>query len=922
MRRRGLTLSAWLAACTACSSMLLAGHPVRDSVDLYPYGAQGSSNVTFWKNVVYVGAEGYSCSANTLHSVDVSDPYNLRHVDSSGSDTCKANEVKVVEDVLYCASWSTSLRVWGVNDGYCTWRWDYFANAAAYTLDVAYQRAYVGAADGYVPANDGVYIIDVSNPDPPDPNATLISKIPSAWGGIGGIVARGSYLYFADTFDFVIANISDEQHPVVVSRRQLNPFRGGELALRGDLAFLTGGGNGVALYVFDVSNPLDPRQIGQCLDVAEGGNMYLMGDRAFLACGGGGLVTVNIADPTDPRVVALTHVPLWPGTNNAWEASVTGNGRYIFLGGAENYPHTPTQDNYTRGAVFSLEVFDQDVDDTGPTSYSDCSLGEASWDTQYEADALPTASAPTWQVLEGAESWAGAADGVLRINDTGTATGERIRWWRNWDGTYTRGGTVLFRARCASCQAVGSINNVSVETGKHIEDFAILPDRIRANRSGLEYALDGTQWHTYRITVQAAQFKVYVDEGSSPILTGSLTAATQRARIMFGSGSAASKQDISFDSLHCFSGGPVAPPPALTNQTPDFSVKVADVAGKGSLSGINPATARVHWSTDGGATWSASGGSIWDGQYDCGAMPVAANPAWSFLEGTETIASVNAGVLRIIDASTASGSKVKWLRSWGAVPAVGTTILARARCTAVGGDTTYLGNLFVEDGVYAEQFKIMTDRIEVGSGLSYALDGTQWHLYRITTRNDQFTVYVDENPVAVMTGTMTATTAANRMMIGSGASAGTQDIEFDYVHYGAVGDFAPGQTLSNSVPVTCTGAVGDDRGFISAYGVPFNQPSQTMNKLRFSLRDLAGNTGYSPVYNVRILGASIPDYNNDGDVDQEDFGHLQGCFSGGDLRSPGCEDADLNFDLAVNEEDFTLFLSCMAGPGQAPFCSW
>jgi hypothetical protein len=51
--------------------------------------------------------------------------------------------------------------------------------------------------------------------------------------------------------------------------------------------------------------------------------------------------------------------------------------------------------------------------------------------------------------------------------------------------------------------------------------------------------------------------------------------------------------------------------------------------------------------------------------------------------------------------------------------------------------------------------------------------------------------------------------------------------------------------------VTCTDVQGDDRGVVTAYGIPFNRYSQTKNRVRFSLRDMAGNTGLSPVYIVR-----------------------------------------------------------------------
>ena len=63
------------------------------------------------------------------------------------------------------------------------------------------------------------------------------------------------------------------------------------------------------------------------------------------------------------------------------------------------------------------------------------------------------------------------------------------------------------------------------------------------------------------------------------------------------------------------------------------------------------------------------------------------------------------------------------------------------------------------------------------------------------------------------------------------------------------------------------------------------------------------------------------DFDSDGDVDQEDFGLFQGCFSGSGIPyEAGCRDADLTRDGAVDQEDFGIFLDCMAGPNQPPGC--
>jgi hypothetical protein len=59
-----------------------------------------------------------------------------------------------------------------------------------------------------------------------------------------------------------------------------------------------------------------------------------------------------------------------------------------------------------------------------------------------------------------------------------------------------------------------------------------------------------------------------------------------------------------------------------------------------------------------------------------------------------------------------------------------------------------------------------------------------------------------------------------------------------------------------------------------------------------------------------------PDFDNDGDVDQVDFGHYLGCITGPASGPPatGCEDADLDGDNDVDQEDFGLLQRCYSGP--------
>lgn len=594
--------------------------------------------------------------------------------------------------------------------------------------------------------------------------------------------------------------------------------------------------------IFDISDRTNPVLVGECSGISSGG-AYLMGNYLFSTTSGNGYLAYDVSNPLNPTLARQENL-------TGYEIGLAGKGRYLYLGNLCGD---------WEGVLYAIEAFDSDPDMTPPAEWGDFTYAEASWNTEYLGDSLPSAASPVWNVPAGyIESMASASAGVLRVNDNSSSA--KSLWVRNWDATNTRGSTVLFRARCASYNlnggSLGNMSNLIVEDGKYKASFTVLTDRIRMGESGAEYALDGTQWHTYRLTTKGTSYSLYVDEAAAPALTGTLASTTNRARVWFGSSSTLSLQDVYFDYLQFYSDYVNGPSARIVDQTPHVSVSVQDWVDNDSVSGVDPSTAQYYWSTDGGVTWLPNG---WDCQYEANQLPTAATPAWTVFEGSESYASVNSGILRVNDNSTASGSKIKWSRSWGAIPSVGTTVLVRAKCNSTGGDTTYTMNVFIEDGMHQESLKIMTDRIvAVNANTTYLLDGTQWHTYRMTTKNTSLKVYVDENPTPVINGAFTTTTSNNRVGFGSGASAGTQDIEFDYFYYTSQGDVAPGQSGGAGQPASCTGQQGDPTGVITATSVPFNQYSETLNKIKFSIRDMAGNIGYSPMYNVRIAADAGP----------------------------------------------------------------
>lgn len=59
------------------------------------------------------------------------------------------------------------------------------------------------------------------------------------------------------------------------------------------------------------------------------------------------------------------------------------------------------------------------------------------------------------------------------------------------------------------------------------------------------------------------------------------------------------------------------------------------------------------------------------------------------------------------------------------------------------------------------------------------------------------------------------------------------------------------------------------------------------------------------------------DFDQDGDVDVEDFGHMQLCLTTSiEVPAPGCENADVDGDDHIDAYDVAVFTACLSGPDQ------
>ncbi|MHC4795491.1 MAG: PKD domain-containing protein [Planctomycetota bacterium] len=94
--------------------------------------------------------------------------------------------------------------------------------------------------------------------------------------------------------------------------------------------------------------------------------------------------------------------------------------------------------------------------------------------------------------------------------------------------------------------------------------------------------------------------------------------------------------------------------------------------------------------------------------------------------------------------------------------------------------------------------------------------------------------------------------------------------------------------------------------------------------VEFHVQDDEGYAAPSQIATITVLDAiqsyskGVADFDLDGDVDQEDFGHFQECLSGEGIHwGLECGDADMNLDGDVDLDDFTLFQGCMSGANMA-----
>lgn len=175
---------------------------------------------------------------------------------------------------------------------------------------------------------------------------------------------------------------------------------------------------------------------------------------------------------------------------------------------------------------------------------------DAEWDVVWECDTAPPVpfnggSAP------GCE--ASMQDDALLIADTSTERGTYLYYGYPWEADPERTVVAEITARVVSGRSGVLISNGVAEDALHLH-----PDRIALSFAGIEHAMDTTDgFHAYRIEIEGADIRVYVDDELAIDGSGTLTepAHAGRNRLSFGASSSGTTGAALWERVRLRTGG-------------------------------------------------------------------------------------------------------------------------------------------------------------------------------------------------------------------------------------------------------------------------------------------------------------------------------------------------------------------------------
>ena len=141
--------------------------------------------------------------------------------------------------------------------------------------------------------------------------------------------------------------------------------------------------------------------------------------------------------------------------------------------------------------------------------------------------------------------------------------------------------------------------------------------------------------------------------------------------------------------------------------------------------------------------------------------------------------------------------KQTYKMDWGIQGGTTATIIARIRGIE-GSSSLRIAEIDVRNvnsGV-GSKLQIGYDdsvRLESPALVSYLGNAKEWHIYRFVMNGADFTLYIDENPTPVLSGTSTKSRTDNWFKFGDQSASYSHTGLFDYILWDISGSYAPGQ---------------------------------------------------------------------------------------------------------------------------------
>lgn len=130
-------------------------------------------------------------------------------------------------------------------------------------------------------------------------------------------------------------------------------------------------------------------------------------------------------------------------------------------------------------------------------------------------------------------------------------------------------------------------------------------------------------------------------------------------------------------------------------------------------------------------------------------------------------------------------------------------------------------------------------------------------------------------------------------------------------------------TITESIPwLSVNPTSGSSTGETDNIAIQYTVSGLSAGQHQGTITITAANASNSPQTVTVVINVAQPstpgDFDQDGDVDQQDFGRFQACLTGPGIiqDEPSCAAARLDADVDVDQDDFGIFQRCFSGPNQ------